>query len=263
MGDTTREKAAARTLLLTLRFIGTRYCGSQVQQNGVSITERVQDAIEAVFGERLPVKGCSRTDSGVHALGYCMSFQTERTIACDAVVRALNGNLPHDIAVTDCTETTAGFHARYSAKGKEYLYKIDNGRTRDPFLHQLAYYYKYPLDEVQLDTLCAAFTGTHDYASFCSAHAGVTDTVRTVYGFHARREGDTILLTVQGDGFLYNMVRIMVGTLLRAVENEWSGEDIRRVILARDRAQAGITVPAQGLYLNRVFYDSGMDIQYN
>ncbi|MFA9380311.1 MAG: tRNA pseudouridine(38-40) synthase TruA, partial [Acetanaerobacterium sp.] len=196
-----------RSLLLYLRFVGTGYCGYQVQKNGVSITQRLQDAIETVFGARLPVKGCSRTDAGVHANMFCVSFQTESTIPCDAVVRALNTNLPYDIAVYDCKEAVLGFHARYDARGKEYCYKFDNGKTRNPFLHGLAYHCRYPLDEKVLNALAQGFVGTYDFAALCAAKSTVKDTVRTVSDCAVAREGDTVTFFVRGDGFLYNMVR--------------------------------------------------------
>lgn len=244
-----------RGLLLFLRFVGTNYCGSQVQPNGVTVMQRLQDAIEAVFGVRLPVKCCSRTDSGVHANMFCVSMVTDKDIPCDAVVRALNANLPYDMAVYDCREVAPDFHARYDAMGKEYLYKIDNAAVRNPFYHGFAYHHRRPLDEQALNRIAQGFVGTRDYRALCAAHSDVKDTVRSVWECGVSREGELVVFRVRGDGFLYNMVRIMVGTLLKTGETGGSEQDIRDIILSCDRSRAGFTAPAHGLYLNRVYYD--------
>ncbi len=249
-----------RSLLLYLRFVGSGYCGSQVQPNGVSIMQRLQDAIEAVFGTRLPVKCCSRTDSGVHADMFCVSFQTGSTIPCAAVVRALNANLPCDIAVYDCKETVQGFHARYDAKGKEYVYKIDNGAVRNPFWHMRAYHYRHRLGEHELDGIAQGFVGTHDFAALCAAHSSVKDTVRTIAACSVTRDGDLVLFRVRGDGFLYNMVRIMAGTLLRVYETGGETREVAEILNSRDRSHAGFTAPAHGLYLSKVYYDDSIFI---
>lgn len=247
-----------RGLLLYLRFVGTNYCGSQVQPNGVSVMQRLQDAIEGVFGARLPIKCCSRTDSGVHANMFCVGLVTEKSIPCAAVVRALNANLPYDMAVYDCREVPPTFHARYDAKGKEYIYKIDNAPVRNPFYHGLAYHYRRPIDEQALDALSKGFVGTQDFRALCAAHSGVKDTVRTVQECEVTRDGELVVFRVQGDGFLYNMVRIMVGTLIRTDETSGTAGDIRDIIQSGDRSRAGFTAPAHGLYLNKVFYDQGV-----
>ena len=158
-----------RHLLLTLRYRGTNYHGFQVQQNALSVAQVVQDAVEAVFGARLDVKGCSRTDAGVHANRFALALRTESGIPCDAVVRAMNVRLPEDIAVTGCREVPEEFHPRYSCTGKRYLYKIYNSPVRDPFLSGLALHWKYPLDENAMDAAARQFIGTHDFAAFCSA----------------------------------------------------------------------------------------------
>ena len=135
-----------RHLLLTIRYRGTRYHGYQVQQNAVTVAQTVQDAVERIFGERLPIKGCSRTDAGVHANCFALTLRTASVMACDAVVRAMNVHLPSDIAVTGCREVPEAFHPRYDCKGKRYLYRIYNGTVRDPFSADLALFWKYPLD---------------------------------------------------------------------------------------------------------------------
>lgn len=253
-----------RNLVVHLAFDGARYHGWQVQQNAVTVQQVFQDAVEKVFGSRLPVTGCSRTDAGVHARDYVCNFRTEAGIPCPAVARALNANLPHDIAVTSCSEVSDAFHSRYFSLGKEYVYKICDAVCRDPFLRAYAIYYPKRLDCEKLNLAASAFVGRHDFAAFRSAGAvsrhrpgEEEDTVRTISSASVLRTGDLVEFTVCGDGFLYNMVRIMVGTLLLVAQGRISGSDVAAVIESRDRGRAGPTAPAHGLYLNRVFYTCG------
>ena len=244
-----------RHLLLTIRYRGTRYHGYQVQQNAVTVAQTVQDAVERIFGERLPIKGCSRTDAGVHANCFALTLRTASVMACDAVVRAMNVHLPSDIAVTGCREVPDAFHPRYDCKGKRYLYRIYNGTVRDPFSADLALFWKYPLDERRMDAAAQGFVGTHDFAAFCSSGSGVQDTVRTVTDASVTRHGDFVIYSVTGNGFLYNMVRIMVGTLLEATRGVYTPADVLHMLEGRDRSAAGPTAPPHGLYLDAVFYD--------
>lgn len=243
-----------RNLLLTLRFAGTNYHGFQVQKNALSVCEVFQDAVEAVLGARLDVKGCSRTDTGVHATAYGISLKTERAIPCERLVEALNRNLPDDIAVLSCAEMPMDFHARYSAKGKEYVYKILNSRTKDPFSPNLLYRFGYPIDAALLHKQAQDFVGTHDFRAFQASRADVGDTVRTIARFSVERFGERVHFTVCGDGFLYNMVRIMVGTLVYIATGRLAPGSIPEIIASRDRSRAGKTMPAHGLYLNKVYY---------
>lgn len=241
-------------LLITLQFRGTRYHGFQVQKNALSVCEVFQDAVEAVYGARPDVKGCSRTDAGVHARMYCLSMQAPFHIPGDKLVQALNRRLPEDIAVTGCRAVPDDFHARYSCTGKEYLYRIHNSRIRDPFAEGLAYRYAPPLREPLLRREARDFLGTHDFAAFSASRSDVEDTVRTITSFEVERRGNLVEFTVAGDGFLYNMVRILVGTLLYIHMGRASEGSIPDIIASGDRARAGKTMPACGLYLNRVFY---------
>lgn len=244
-----------RNLLLTIRFLGTAYHGWQIQENAVTVQEKLQSALKTVTGETPEIKGCSRTDTGVHASRFCVSVKTESRIPCDRLPIALNVNLPKDIGVLSCIEVPLDFHARYDAKGKRYVYKILNTPLRDPFHEGLALHYTRPIDENVLNDACKAYIGTHDFAAFCSSGSSVTDTVRTVFDATVHREGDIVFFTVSADGFLYNMVRIMVGTLLGITEGKISADDIPNIISSADRSRAGITAPPQGLYLDEVFYD--------
>lgn len=244
-----------RNLLLSISYDGSRYHGWQVQKNALSVQEVFQNAVEKVFGERLDVKGCSRTDSGVHAKMYCVSFKTDKNIGTDNVIRALNTYLPKDISVNSCIEADGDFHPRYSVKTKEYEYILYNGKIRNPFLNSYAFQYRYPIDAGYLNEEAQAFVGKHDFAGFCSAHSGAENTVRNVKSFSVRRDGEMIYFNVEADGFLYNMVRIMVGTLLFVSEGKIQKGELKRIIESRNRTLAGKTAPPQGLYLKNVNYD--------
>lgn len=243
-----------KRLLLTIQYDGTNYHGWQVQKNAITVQEVLQNAIEKVFGERLDVKGCSRTDSGVHANEYCVSIDTEMNIQSENVVLAVNGFLPKDIAVKTCREVSMDFHPRYSVDSKEYLYKINNAPVRDAFQANYAFHYRRKIDAEYLNEEAKAFIGTYDYSGFCSVKSDVEDTVRTVKSFDVWREGDMVYFKVSADGFLYNMVRIMVGTLLFVSEGKIKKGELESVILSKDRKRAGKTAPPQGLYLNKVNY---------
>lgn len=253
-----------RNLVLHLAFDGARYHGWQVQGNAPTVQRAFQDAVETVFGSRLPVTGCSRTDAGVHATDYVCTVKAESAIPCKNILRALNANLPSDIAVLSCAEAPEDFHPRYTAHGKEYLYQIWNAPVRSPFLRGRAYFYPYPLDISALSAAAACLTGRHDFASFCAAGSDTgarppedgrepeSATVRTIFAADVTREGGMVRLLVSGDGFLYHMVRIIAGTLLLAARTP--GYDVRTVLASRRRELAGPTAPACGLYLSRVFY---------
>ncbi|MCL2056867.1 MAG: tRNA pseudouridine(38-40) synthase TruA [Oscillospiraceae bacterium] len=243
-----------RNILITLSFCGTRYHGFQVQENALSVCEVFQDALEKAVGARCDVKGCSRTDSGVHANKYCLSVKTESALPCGDLVRALNHYLPGDIAVLGACDVPGDFHARYSCTGKEYVYKIHNSHIRDPFSPGLSYRLGFALDEAALHKEAQDFIGTHDFAALCSKDGDIADTVRTVHSFSVTREGEMLLFTVRGGGFLYNMVRIMVGTLVFIGMGRIGKGAIPEIIASKDRSRAGKTMPAQGLYLNDVFY---------
>lgn len=244
-----------RNLLLTICFDGANYHGWQIQQNAVSVQQVFQEALGRVLGNPPDIKGCSRTDSFVHARRFCISFHTDHAIPCGRLVGALNHFLPEDIAVLSCREVPAEFHARYSCKGKEYEYRIWNERVRNPFLNGRALHYWYPLDLDRLNCACGFLTGPHDFTSFCAADArNRGDLTRTVTEARWQREGSCVSFLISADGFLYHMVRILVGTMLRVAEGKLEPEEMRRILEKRDRRAAGPTAPPQGLYLNRVFY---------
>lgn len=246
-----------RNLLITIKYDGTRYHGWQVQNNAVTVQQVFQDAVEKVFGSRLDVKGCSRTDSGVHANMYCLTLKTDMQISCEGVVMALNTKLPKDIAVLSCRDVDDDFHPRYSCVSKEYVYKLYNGAIRDPFCENYALHYRFPVDAEYLNKEAQAFVGTHDFCGFCSSKSDVEDTVRKVKSFSVWRQNDFVYFKVEADGFLYNMVRIMVGTLLFVAQGKIKQGELPDIINSKDRRRAGKTAAPQGLYLNRVNYKAG------
>lgn len=240
---------------MTLAYDGSSYHGWQRQSNALAVQEVVETAIAKLTGETVVVQGCSRTDAGVHAREYVLSFGLELPINCKGLQMGLNSWLPDDISVIGCEECDEGFHARYHCKGKEYEYIVHNSRIKDPFLRNTALRHTRIIDEGLLDRVAKDFVGEHDFKAFCSTACDKEITVRTIYRFDVRREGDLVIFTVAGNGFLYNMVRIMVGTLLFINEGKIAPDAIPRIIESKDRTKAGKTVPPQGLYLNKVYYD--------
>lgn len=248
-----------RNLKVFTAYNGTHYNGYQSQPCKNTVQDVLQDRLSRLLSQPVSINGCSRTDAGVHAKQFCFSFymdETVSTIGCDALVKAMNAMLPSDIAILSCEEADPDFHARFSAKGKEYLYLVNNSRIRDVFSERLALHYPYPLDEQRLDKAAKLLVGTHDFASFCKAEAKqhLKSTVRTLHDFRVERSGENVMFYVSGDGFLHNMVRILVGTLIYVNENKRSEQDILRALEKDDREAAGKTLPPWGLYLNKVFY---------
>lgn len=244
-----------RNIKLTLSYIGTDYCGWQSQKNGRSIQKTVSEAIEQITGVYPKLFGCGRTDAGVHAKNYCCSFKTESNVKTDTFVKGLNAVLPKDISVKSAEEVSEDFNARFSVTGKTYEYYILNTAQRDPFWENRAYHYRKKLDEKVLNNAAACFLGEHDFAGFSSVGSSVKTTIRTITASSVRREGDMVIFSVSGNGFLYNMVRIMAGTLLAIAEGKIAAEELPEIINSCDRNRAGITAKAHGLYLSEVYYE--------
>lgn len=253
-------------LLLTIAYDGTNYCGYQVQPNGVTVQEMLNKAAQALFGYACDVVGCSRTDSGVHARAFCATISKKgedilhTSIPAHRVPRAMNAHLPSDIAVLSAREVPSDFHARYGVASKEYEYVIYNGRERNPFFEGRAWHIPTPIDDAALAAMQAAavhFVGKQDFSAFRAVGADTApkDAVRHVMKATVTREGDVIAFRVRADGFLYNMVRIMVGTLAAVAAGRMTPEDVLHALQARDRTLAGSTAPACGLYLDSVFYN--------
>ncbi len=244
-------------ILLVLSYCGTNFCGYQVQGEKRTVQKTLQDAIEAVFAKRFDITGCSRTDAGVHAKEFVLCVDTdwqEEKIPMSQLPRALNTHLPPDVAVRHAQIVPDDFHVRYCEHEKEYEYRIWNAPYPDPFSHDFALFFPQKLDCEVMQKAANYLIGTHDFASFCAAGSKITDTVRTVRSFTVTKEGDTVLIRVRANGFLYHMVRIFVGTLIEVSRGLRTPESMQELLLARDRKQAGYTAPAQGLYLHRVYY---------
>lgn len=242
--------------LMTIKYDGSAYCGWQVQPNGVSVQSTVQKALGCVLGAPAPdVTGCSRTDSGVHADMFCFHFDTDSVIDNERIVMAVNSYLPDDIAAISCRTVPDDFHARYSSTGKTYIYKIHNSKIRDPFKYKYSLQFGRNIDVKLLDKACKAFVGTHDFRGFCSAGSSVTDTVRTVTECSVTRDGDDVTVKVTANGFLYNMVRIIVGTLLEVAVGKIDADELPDIIGSGERNRAGATARPHGLYLEKVHYD--------
>ncbi len=246
--------------LLTLSYDGRAYCGYQVQKNGLSVQEVLQNAVEALFGSRYPLTGCSRTDSGVHARDYKALLKTDErasVIPPERLPLALNRFLPEDVAVLEAEAVPDGFHPRYAVVLKEYEYLVLNSRVRDPFYAGRAFLWPTPLDVERMHEAAQALVGTHDFSSFTSAGCEVADRVRKVFSASVSREGKMVSFRIAGNGFLYHMVRTAVGTLIEISEGKIAPADLPGILEARDRGAAGFTAPACGLYLNRVEYRKG------
>lgn len=243
-----------RNLLLTLRYNGTAFHGWQIQPNGNTIQQELCNAFRNLSGKEENIIGCSRTDAGVHANMFCCNVRTDCTVPAEKVPDALNFYLPPEISVYDCKDVDFDFHARYDCKGKEYVYLIYNGKYRNPFYENKAMFYPYEIDAEMLNCEAKAFIGTHDFSAFCSAGTEIEDKTREIYSCEVLRNGDLIEVKVSGDGFLYNMVRIIVGTLLDIQRSKIEKGSIPKIIESRNRDNAGVTAAAHGLYLNKVFY---------
>ena len=245
-----------RNLLLTISYDGKEFHGWQIQQNAMTVQEAFQTALSKIIGDDFDVKGCSRTDSGVHANMYCISLKTEHPIKPERLKAALNRWLPLSIAVLDCKEVAPDFHARYSCTSKEYIYKIWNSEVRNPFLDGYALHYRYKIDEDLLDKAAQAYVGRHDFTSFCTLdNREKGDMTRNVKAFSVTREGDLVTMKVEADGFLYNMVRIIAGTLVKIGGSDMPADAMKGIIAATDRAAAGPTAPAHGLTMIGLKYE--------
>ena len=244
-----------KNIALRLRYDGSRYHGWQVQKNAVTVAQTMEEALAKVCGERVKLTGCGRTDAGVHALRYCANFHSGCTVPVDRLPLAVNSRLPDDIAVVDAVEVPDDFNAIGSCVKKEYVYKILNSRIPDPFLADRVCFYPHRLDISLMQAAARAFEGTHDFKAVRSEGTQTKTTVRTVYWCRAEKDGDLITVSICANGFLYNMCRAMVGTMVYASYGKLIPEEIPALLEKRDRRLTGPTMPPQGLYLNRVWYD--------
>lgn len=244
-----------RNLLFKIAFNGSVFHGWQQQSNAVSVQEELKKAFQRLTGEEPNIIGCSRTDAGVHANEFYFNVRTDSTIPVESFPVALaSAKLPGEIAVYSCKEVDYEFNARFDCVKKEYVYVIENTQIPSPFLYKRALNYKYKVDVELMNKAAKHFIGTYDFSAFCAAAAQVKSKVRTVTDARVEKDGELVKFYVCADGFLYNMVRIMAGTLLYVNNGKISPEDIPEIIKSKDRTRAGITAPPDGLYLNKVFY---------
>ena len=244
-----------KRIALIIAYDGSAYAGFQIQKNAVTIEQVLNDCLSAFLKEEIHIIGASRTDAGVHALGNVAVFDTNTRIPPEKIAFALNTCLPEDIRIQRPCEVPANFHPRHQNSKKTYEYRILNTKIPNPLLRKDTFFYYRPLDTEKMQAAAQYLLGEHDFQAFCSAHAQVNDTVRTLYEIQVERDGDLVRIRICGNGFLYNMVRIIAGSLLRVGTSDKQPEWIREVLLSKDRAQAGDCAPAAGLTLLEITYE--------
>lgn len=241
-----------------INYLGTNFHGFQVQPGLRTVQGELCVALESAFGVPCKVTGCSRTDAGVHANEFCITIENEGgTIPADKLPIAVSRFLPNDLSLYYAKECDSEFHPRYDVVSKEYLYRIRNRKIYDPFDFGRVWFLPRQISDEGLEKIREAakhIIGKHDFSAFMAEGSDVTDTVRNVMSLEILRDGDYIDIKISADGFLYNMVRIIVGTLVEVAFGRFSPSDIIKIIESKDRSNAGMTAPAEGLYLNKVFY---------
>ena len=244
-----------KRIKLTIAYDGTNYCGWQVQPNGITVEEVINKALSKMTGEEILVIGASRTDSGVHAMGNVAVFDTNTTIPPEKIGIALNQRLPEDIAITKSEEVPLDFHPRYCDCSKTYEYHIINTRIPVPTKRFTNYFVSYELDIDKMREAASYLVGEHDFVSFCNVRTDVENTVRTITALDILTNGNEITIRITGNGFLYNMVRIIVGTLIRVGRGFYEPGKVKEILEAKDRKAAGVTAPAHGLMLMEINYN--------
>ena len=244
-----------KRIKLTVAYDGTNYCGWQVQPNGITIEEVLNKTLSKLTGENICIIGASRTDSGVHAMGNVAVFDTETTIPPERIAMSLNQRLPEDIVIVKSEEVAADFHPRYCNCSKTYEYHIINTRIPIPTKRLTNYFVSYNLNIDDMRKAATYLVGEHDFASFCNVRTNVESTVRTVTALDILQNGNEITVRITGNGFLYNMVRIIVGTLIRVGRGFYQPEQVKEILEAKERTAAGVTAPAHGLMLMQIDYE--------
>lgn len=243
-----------KNIKLTIQYDGTAYHGWQTQENAVTVQETVEKALKKLLSQTVRIVGCGRTDTGVHAKRYVCNFRAENSIPYEKFPLALNTKLPGDIVCLSAEEAEDGFDARYSAKAKTYSYYIYNAPMPDVFNSRYSWHFKYKLDIDRMREAAKAFLGTHDFIGFAASGFTVKTTVRTITALDIEKNGDMLAIHITGDGFLYNMVRIIAGTLAFVGTGKLKSADMPDIIASKERKRAGITAPPEGLFLSEVFY---------
>lgn len=251
-----------RNIAVKIMYDGGNYHGWQIQKNGITVQERMEDVLYKLTGERTAVCGCSRTDSGVHAIEYVFNFKSDTRIPAERLPYAINTHLGQDdISAISAKDVDDAFNARFSANGKRYVYKIWNSTLPNPFTAKYSWNFPYKLDVELMKKASSLFCGTHDFSAFMAAGGSQKTTVRTVRDCTVEISSEwkeQVEIEVEADAFLYNMVRIITGTLTDVGTGRITCDDIKRIIDSCDRREAGMTAPPQGLFLKKVFYDASV-----
>lgn len=237
-----------------LKYDGTDFHGYQIQKNGISVQEVLTHAIERVTGSRVSLTGCSRTDSGVHASCYAANFFSDTKVPIEKLPLAINAYLPDSVRVYSSEIVPDDFHATFSAKEKTYEYTIDTNKVSDPFVSRYSWHYPYKLDLEKMKQAAGFIVGTHDFSSFCAAGAQTKTSVRTVSALDILEDNGFVKIKITANGFLYNMVRIITGTLVYASVGKICPDSMGEILMSCDRKRAGITAPPEGLRLINVRY---------
>lgn len=243
-----------KNVKLTIQYDGTDFSGWQRQPNGRTVQEEIEKALSTLLKKEVKVNGSGRTDAGVHALGQVANFREEFSIPINRIPTALNGILPEDISILIAEEVDMDFHARYCTEGKRYVYKIYNSQVRNPLFRNQSYWVRDALDLEKIKTASQFFVGEHDFRGFMASGSSIKDTVRTIYSMDVFVNKNMIIIETSGNGYLYNMVRIIVGTLIEVGRNKIELKHIPGIIEEGIRERAGHTAPPQGLYLAEVYY---------
>lgn len=243
-----------RNIKLALEYDGTRYGGWQRQKNTVTIQQTLENSIFKLTGERVSVNGCSRTDAKVHAKEFICNFFSNTSIPQERIREALNSKLPEDIRILESVEVNEDFHARYHSKGKTYSYTILNQHINSALFRNYVGHIRQPLDVNNMGKAAEYFIGTHDFEAFRNLGSSAKTTIRTMSQLEVKQEGPYIKIYGTADGFLYNMMRIIVGTLIKVGQGKINPKDIESILISKDRTKAGKSAPPQGLCLEKVYY---------
>lgn len=244
-----------QALKLTLAYKGTHFNGWQIQPKGRTVQGVLEKTIAEVLKEPIQIMGASRTDAGVHARGQvaCVHYQTQ--LPAERFKSVVNRSLPDDLAIVKVEETTTAFHPIMDTKSKIYHYHVLNRKDKDPFKDDYVWHVHKPLDLEKMQSASKCLIGTHDFQSFCSSGSNVKSTVRTIYSIEIEKVGeDELIFKYHGNGFLYNMIRIITAMLVRVGEGKLESSEVERILLARDRSVIPYTAPGKGLFLHEIFY---------
>lgn len=247
-----------KRIQLIVAYDGTQYHGFAKQKNAVTIQGTLEDTIYKLTKQKVDVVGSGRTDTGVHAKGQCCIIDIDTKIPIERFAKAMNSWLPDDIVIKDAREVKSDFHPRFMAKKKTYRYQILTSDTRDPFIDKYSYFYPHELDVAKMREAAKYIEGVHDFKCFCAAGSTVKDTVREVYCIDIQKSDDVIKIDVCGNGFLYNMVRIIAGTLVDVGRGRFEPSYVKEIVASKDRNLAGPTAPPEGLTMQEVFYEDSL-----